>query len=206
MMDARIAVRDRETEKYYYDVKIPYDVAGLMAEDEKKFHEILLTLNESLNRLDFHIFQKALFPVDIHSNEADYEIQYGNVTRPTHYNTSWDSARFEVCHHKWLDIHENKQEGNKPVVYSTAVPDCENVILEVVKAPEEKEENVQILRLYEYYNQRSELKLTLPEEAERVAVCSMLEEEEQIIEQNTKEVRLPVKPYEIITLKVVYKT
>lgn len=53
------------------------------------------------------LFMKALFPVDIHTDEASFEIQYGNVTRKTHYNTSWDYARFEVCMHKWLDVSEN---------------------------------------------------------------------------------------------------
>lgn len=53
------------------------------------------------------IFMKALFPVDIHTDEAAFEIQYGNVTRKTHYNTSWDFARFEVCMHKWLDVSED---------------------------------------------------------------------------------------------------
>ncbi|MHC1785606.1 MAG: alpha-mannosidase [Christensenellales bacterium] len=53
-----------------------------------------------------HIFVKALFPVDVLAHEATYEIQYGHVKRPTHFNTSWDFARFEVCHHKWLDVAE----------------------------------------------------------------------------------------------------
>lgn len=53
-----------------------------------------------------HLFLKALFPVDIRSDEATYEIQYGNVRRPCHYNTTWDFARFEVCAHKWLDLSE----------------------------------------------------------------------------------------------------
>lgn len=49
---------------------------------------------------------KAAFPVDVHANRATYEIQYGNVERPTHWNTSWDWARFEVCAHKWADLSE----------------------------------------------------------------------------------------------------
>jgi alpha-mannosidase len=52
------------------------------------------------------ILLKAAFPVDIHSDKANYEIQYGNVERPTHWNTSWDYAKFEVCAHKWADISE----------------------------------------------------------------------------------------------------
>lgn len=52
------------------------------------------------------IFLKALFPLDLNTTEAAYEIQYGNVKRPTTYNTSWEQARFEVCYHKWMDISE----------------------------------------------------------------------------------------------------
>ncbi len=49
---------------------------------------------------------KAEFPVDIHSDEATFEIQFGNVTRKVHTNTSWDRARFETCAHKWMDFSE----------------------------------------------------------------------------------------------------
>ena len=53
------------------------------------------------------IFLKDYFPVDVHTDEATFDIQYGNVKRPTHENTSWDMAKFEVCHHKWLDVSED---------------------------------------------------------------------------------------------------
>jgi len=49
---------------------------------------------------------KVAFPVDVRSARATYEIQYGHVERPTHANTSWDVARFEVCAHKWADLSE----------------------------------------------------------------------------------------------------
>lgn len=52
------------------------------------------------------VFLKALFPLDMNTTEATYEIQYGNVKRPTVCNTSWDAARFEVCYHKWMDLSE----------------------------------------------------------------------------------------------------
>ena len=53
-----------------------------------------------------HILLKAAFPVDVNAEKATYEIQYGNVERPTHWNTSWDQAKFEVCAHKWADLSE----------------------------------------------------------------------------------------------------
>lgn len=52
-------------------------------------------------------FLKVEFPVDIVNTEASYETQYGIIRRPTHYNTSWDMAKFEVCCHKWADLSEN---------------------------------------------------------------------------------------------------
>ena len=51
---------------------------------------------------------KAEFPVDIHSDEATFEIQFGNVTRKVHTNTSWDKARFESCGQKWMDFSEGR--------------------------------------------------------------------------------------------------
>ncbi|KAI9835170.1 MAG: hypothetical protein M1819_002540 [Sarea resinae] len=52
-------------------------------------------------------FLKVEFPVDIRNTEASYETQYGMVKRPTHYNTTWDMAKFEVCCHKWADLSEH---------------------------------------------------------------------------------------------------
>tara|TARA_R110002003_G_scaffold206_7_gene15794 strand:- start:6236 stop:7624 length:1389 start_codon:yes stop_codon:yes gene_type:complete len=51
-------------------------------------------------------FLKVEFPVDIVNTEASYETQFGIVRRPTHYNTTWDMAKFEVCVHKWADLSE----------------------------------------------------------------------------------------------------
>lgn len=47
---------------------------------------------------------KVEFPVDVNAGEATYEIQFGNLKRSTHSNTSWDLAKFEVCGHKWADL------------------------------------------------------------------------------------------------------
>ncbi len=49
---------------------------------------------------------KVAFPVAIRSTSATYDIQYGNVKRPTHWNTSWDQARFESVAHRFVDLSE----------------------------------------------------------------------------------------------------
>ena len=74
-----------------------------------------ISLSHNSQRLDFdthinwnerHTMLKVAFPVDVLSPQATYEIQWGNVTRPTHRNTSWDWARFETCAQKWVDLSE----------------------------------------------------------------------------------------------------
>lgn len=51
-------------------------------------------------------FLKVEFPVNVRNDFASYETQFGVTKRPTHYNTSWDVAKFEVCHHKFADYSE----------------------------------------------------------------------------------------------------
>lgn len=60
-------------------------------------------------RVDYHEKRqllKAAFPVDIRSTYGTYDVQYGNVRRPNHWNTSWDQARFETVAHRWADLSE----------------------------------------------------------------------------------------------------
>lgn len=52
------------------------------------------------------ILLKAAFPTTVRSTRATYEIQFGSIERPTHHNTSWDWARFEVVAHRWVDLSE----------------------------------------------------------------------------------------------------
>lgn len=74
-----------------------------------------MTVYTGSRRIDFstHIdwqerqqLLKVAFPVDVRSTEATYDIQFGNVKRPTHWNTSWDWARFESVGHQWADLSE----------------------------------------------------------------------------------------------------
>jgi len=50
---------------------------------------------------------KAAFPLDVLAPHHSAEIQFGHVRRPTHTNTSWDTARFEVCAHRWVHVGED---------------------------------------------------------------------------------------------------
>ncbi|NLP48099.1 MAG: alpha-mannosidase [Clostridiales bacterium] len=49
---------------------------------------------------------KAAFEVDILNTKASFETAHGAIERPTHWNNSFDKARFEQCAHKWADLSE----------------------------------------------------------------------------------------------------
>lgn len=72
-----------------------------------------VTLRPGSPRLDFvtevnwqerHRMLRVAFPTTVHTNEASFDIQYGTIRRPTHENTSWDKARFEVVGHRFADL------------------------------------------------------------------------------------------------------
>jgi len=49
--------------------------------------------------IDWHTRHQVLkfeAPLAIRSDSAIYETQFGTLSRPTHRNTSWDAAKFEV--------------------------------------------------------------------------------------------------------------
>jgi len=53
-----------------------------------------------------HKFLKVAFPVAVHAPSARFEIQFGHLARPTHANTAFEQARFEVCAQRWADLSE----------------------------------------------------------------------------------------------------
>lgn len=91
-------------------------------EIKRKINNSTLVQNISLRRdsrrLDFetmidwresHKLIKVCFPVNIHTDEALHEIQFGYVKRPNHRSREYDADRFEVCNHKWSALVEENR-------------------------------------------------------------------------------------------------
>jgi alpha-mannosidase len=59
--------------------------------------------------IDWHEREKLLkagFDLDVTADRSASEIQFGHVFRPTHSNTSWDAAKFEICAHRFVQVAE----------------------------------------------------------------------------------------------------
>jgi len=243
-------------------------------------------LSYNSKRIDFdteidwhesHIFLKAAFPVDILSTTATYEIQWGNVERPTHRNTSWDWAKFETAAQKWGDISEGNygvavlndskygyeakhnelrlsllksatapdpeaDQGRHIMTYSLlphvgdwrgdVIPqaydlndpiilrsvdggnssdsieslvsvDADNVAIETVKQAEDG--NGIIVRLYENHQYRGKVTVTTGFELAEAYHCNLLEENEEQLEVDGNAITMPIRPYQIATLRLVAK-
>ena len=75
-----------------------------------------MVIHATTARIDFetivdwnetHKLLKVGFDLDILTDVAKHEIQFGHIDRPTHQNLAEDKQKFEVCAHKWTDISEN---------------------------------------------------------------------------------------------------
>jgi alpha-mannosidase len=224
---------------------------------------------------------KAAFPVDILSPVATYEIQWGNVQRPTHRNTSWDWARFETCSQKWVDLSEGDYGvsllndckhghdlrdnvmrvtllrgptdpdptadlGEHTLVYSllphagswdeftVAQAYClndplliwrtespqpskltsrasdqtsfvrvapSNVVIETIKGAEDG--NGLIVRLYESQRRRGGFSLRTSFPLARAWRTNLIEENQESLEAEEHGLRCPIRPYQILTLRLL---
>ncbi|NDJ85134.1 MAG: alpha-mannosidase [Chloroflexi bacterium] len=240
-------------------------------------HSPQLWFDTEIDWQERHILLKVAFPVEILTPVATYEIQWGNVQRPTHRNTSWDWARFETCAHKWVDLSEGgygvsllndskyghdirdnvmrisllrsptwpdpeadrglqrftygllphtggwqkatipaayalnnpllaiagngSQQALPPAAASLLAMDAENVVIETVKAAEDG--NGLIVRLYECHRQRGQVSLHTGFDVKQAMVTNLLEQDEQAVTVSGRMIRFEIKPYEIITLRLV---
>ena len=248
-----------------------------------------ISLVKNSPRIDFHteidwkqkhILLKCAFPAEIISPTASYEIPWGHVERPTHNNTSWDWAKFEVCAQKWVDLSEGNygisllndskyghdiknnvarisllrsttgpdpdaDQGfhqfkysllphsgkldkitiasayrlndtafaitcgqstsdilkNEELLKCLITSDSSNIVIETIK---KAEDNCGIIvRCYESLRNRNLVTFTSGFKIKEVWRTNLLEENETRVEHYVNQFRLTVKPFEIITLRLI---
>lgn len=109
-----VSVTSKSSDKASVEVKISISddckiisTISLAAVTEATADESMITINTKVDNWNArNEFLKVEFPVNVRNEYASYETQFGITKRPTHFNTSWDVAKFEVCHHKFADYSE----------------------------------------------------------------------------------------------------
>jgi alpha-mannosidase len=65
-----------------------------------------LDIDTFIDWRDRRVLLRSLTPAAVRAERAAFECAFGVVTRPTHRNTSWDEAQFEVAGHRFADLSE----------------------------------------------------------------------------------------------------
>lgn len=221
---------------------------------------------------DDHRFLKAAFDTSVFADFARFEVQFGNVKRPTTRNTTIEQAKFEVVNHKYTDLSESRYgvamlndckygisveggqmrlslhkggcrpdycgdhgvhnctysflphasgfdtqnvvkpayllnyppvlAGSQFVSLPLVLPQADNILVETLK-PCEDAGRAFIVRLYDAEGTYTNTPVRFFSGAKRAAVCNMLEEPQEMIE-DLKSASLCFHPFEIKTLRVTY--
>jgi len=238
-----------------------------------------ISLSANARRLEFHTevdwheqhkLLKVAFPVDVRAMNATYEMQFGCVERPTHYNTSFDLARFEVPGHKWVDLSEPgfgvallseckygfstfvnvirmtllrstthpdpiADQGQHefsyalmphagswqaagvvaeayrfnvpPLIYPGVAPakswasvDHAHLVLDTIKRAQDSD--AVVLRLYEAHGRRGQATVRVALPFSSAVLCNLLEDELEPAVVNGQDIRVPYRPFQIITVKL----
>ncbi|MFD1430262.1 alpha-mannosidase [Lacticaseibacillus mingshuiensis] len=97
-----------ENNAFYADLDLVYTFGASKLTQTMRFYADKPQI-DFLTHVDWHERQRLLrtaFNTNLLADNARYDIQYGNVERPTNDNTSWDWAKFETVAHKWADLSE----------------------------------------------------------------------------------------------------
>ncbi|MDR7160686.1 glycoside hydrolase family 38 C-terminal domain-containing protein [Arthrobacter sp. BE255] len=65
-----------------------------------------LAITTSVDWQESEKLLKLGFALDVRADRSAAETQFGHVFRPTHVNTSWEAAKFEICAHRWIHVAE----------------------------------------------------------------------------------------------------
>ena len=65
-----------------------------------------LSITTSVDWQEREKLLKLGFALDVRADRSAAETQFGHVFRPTHTNTSWEAAKFEICAHRWIHVAE----------------------------------------------------------------------------------------------------
>jgi alpha-mannosidase len=88
------------------ELNLTYSIGNSSINQKVKLypHSKRLDFDTTVDWKEKHKMLRVHFPVNVKTEQASFDIQYGYVKRNTHRNTSWDKAKFEVVGHKYADI------------------------------------------------------------------------------------------------------
>ncbi len=69
----------------------------------------ILTITTTVNWQENHVLLKAVFPLNVNSDHATYEIPFAAIERPTRPKNEAEAAKWEVPALRWADLTDDEQ-------------------------------------------------------------------------------------------------
>jgi alpha-mannosidase len=121
----------------------------------------LIKVENKVDWKEVHKMLRVSAEVMLSCDSASYEIQFGTLKRPTHSNTSWDAAKFEVAGQKFADL-------SQPDYGFAIINNCkyghyikENIVdLTLLRSPQDTDKEADIHEhtfTYAYYPHKADL-------------------------------------------------
>ncbi|MGZ9586795.1 alpha-mannosidase [Paenibacillus marinisediminis] len=280
LVDSKVVLRGKTMDVLRFSWKLGESAASTIQQDMIFYHQQKrVDFKTKVDWQETHKLLKVAFPIDVATVKATYEIPFGALERPTHRNTSWEQAQYEVCGHRWVDVSESGYgvsllndckygydvqdstirlsllraprwpdntadlgehqftyslypheqdwrqahtvreamelnhplqsvkhqvgKGSLPSEHSLLPYESKHVILDSIKDAEDG--TGLVIRLYESSGGRDQACLSMPDGIDKVYLANLLEDTIEEIETVEGQVKLAFKPYEIKTLKLMYK-
>ena len=165
------------------------------------------------------LLNNCKYGYDIKGNTLRLSLLRSTVNPDPHADEGEHDFTYSIYPHEWAWRNGSVQQGyelNTPVIAEVVPPgtgsapgvgafasvDADHVILSAVKKCEDSQ--ALIVRLYEAYGQRGDVRLTLAEKPKKVTECDLMEENDRPVKRSGCTVRFAVKPFEIRTFKVEF--
>lgn len=152
------------------------------------------------NVLRISLLRSAILP-DEHADEGEHEFTYALYPHAWGWRNGTVQEAFEL-NVPLLAVVAPSSRGKLPIVGGFADVDAQNVVIDCVKKCEDS--NAVIVRVYEAYGQRDDVRLAFGPEAKKVTECDLMEENDTPVKLSKNSIKFFIKPYEIRTFKVTF--
>jgi alpha-mannosidase len=202
---------ERPTTRRTPEEQAKFEVPALRWADLSDAKHGLSLLNDSKygydskdNVLRLSLLRAPTWP-DPHADEGHHEFTYSLYPHGGTWKDAMTVRQGYELNYPLLAMAVDPHAGPLPAERSFVSADADNVIITAVK--EAEDDDSLIIRFYEWAGKPAQVKLHLPQAAKAAYDVNLMEKSEQplTLGASNSEVTVPTKPYEIKSVRVVFK-
>jgi alpha-mannosidase len=153
------------------------------------------------NVLRLSLLRSPEYP-DPHADEGHHAFTYSVYPHGGGWKQALTIRQGYQLNYKLISMHVEKHQGALPAEHSFLSTGDQNIIVSAMKKAED--DNGLVLRFYEWAGTTGSVRLQLPPGAISASETDMMEKPIGTVQLEKNEVTVPIKPYEIKTIKVEY--